>query len=440
MGAAELRVLSKNPYNAEPPCLVELTKHAITPLRLAYARNHCTFLPNYTFESLATSSDSELLTAASSDDSAIVRTDFFDETEFVASVADIKDLKSGAEEYVVKIDAEIDGLKETSVTFKELLDSFPRKEVVAALICAGNRRAKMAEKTGRDVQGIKWSEGTISNVRWVGTPLRDVLLRAGVPEDIESYEGLHACFASNIAPCEQDSWYGGSIPLEKAMSEDGDVLLAYEMNGEPLTPDHGFPLRVVVPGYSGMRWVKWVDQITISRKESTNFYQQRDYKMLPDYVTSKDMADSQDWWSRVPSMQHLSCNSVVAQVKRLPPSCPDEIKLKAVGYAYSHCPISRAEISADGGETWKQGKITYQEGQWSWALWEVEIDIELDEDAANGMLAAYDSMIDKNGRRKTRMTVLSRAYDSAGNIQNTECPWNLRGVGFCGAGEATVEV
>ncbi|KAF9243494.1 Oxidoreductase, molybdopterin-binding domain-containing protein [Melanogaster broomeanus] len=394
MGATDLRVLSKNPYNAEPPSLQELTKHAITPLRLAYARNH----------------------------------------------SDIKDLTSGAEKYTVKIDSEIDGIKEISITFKDLRDSFPRKEVVAALVCAGNRRAKMAETTGRKVQGINWSEGTISNVRWAGAPLRDVLIRAGVAEDGESLKGLHACFASNVAPCEQDSCYGGSIPLEKAMSEDGDALLAYEMNGEPLTPDHGFPLRVVIPGYGGMRWVKWVDQITISRKESTNFYQQKDYKILPDSVTSKDMADSQGWWSQVPSMQHLPCNSVVTNVRCSPSSCPDELTVKASGYAYSHCPVSRVEISADGGETWKETKITYQEGEWSWALWEGEVDIELDEEGGNGMLAADELLQGKNGRRKFKVTVLSRAIDSAGNAQDTGCPWNLRGVGYCGAGEGTVEV
>lgn len=93
--------------------------------------------------------------------------------------------------------------------------------------CAGNRRAKMAEKTGRDVRGIKWSEGTIANVRWAGVLLRDILLRAGVLDDNASWKGLYACFGSHIEPCEDDGWYGGSIPLEKAMSEDGDVLLAY---------------------------------------------------------------------------------------------------------------------------------------------------------------------------------------------------------------------
>lgn len=95
--------------------------------------------------------------------------------------------------------------------------------------CAGNRRAKMVEKTHRAVNGIKWSEGIIANVRWTGAPLRDILLRAGVPDDCASWEGLHACFASNIEPCEDDGWFGSSIPLEKAMSKDGDVLLAYEV-------------------------------------------------------------------------------------------------------------------------------------------------------------------------------------------------------------------
>ena len=167
--------------------------------------------------------------------------------EFATFVADIKDLRSDADQYTVKVDGEIDGINQLNLTFKQVRESFPRKEVLAALVvrarstssfrepvynatqCAGNRRAKMAEKTGRRVEGINWSEGTIANVRWTGAPLRDILLRAGIPDDSASWEGLHACFASNIAPCDQATWYGGSIPLEKAMRKDGDVLLAYEV-------------------------------------------------------------------------------------------------------------------------------------------------------------------------------------------------------------------
>lgn len=173
-------------------------------------------------------------------------------TEFTTSVADIKDLRSDADQYIVKVDGEIDDIDQLNITFRQVRDSLPRKEVLAALVvrprstsslreptyntsqCAGNRRAKMSEKTGRRVEGINWSEGTIANVRWTGAPLRDILLRSGVLDDSASWEGLHVCFASNIAPCEQAASYGVSIPLERAMSKDGDVLLAYEVIFKPL--------------------------------------------------------------------------------------------------------------------------------------------------------------------------------------------------------------
>lgn len=393
MRAPQLHVLSKTPYNAEPPSLAELAQYPITPLRLAYARNH----------------------------------------------SEIKSLKSTAGTYAVRIDGELQCLaKEKVITYQDILLRFPRKEVVAALVCAGNRRAKMAEKTGKEVKGIKWGDGAACNIRWAGAPLREVLLSVGVPDgDHNSYEGFHVCFASYVAPCEDDGYYGGSIPLADAMSEEGDALLAYEMNEELLTPDHGFPLRIVVPGTYGMRWVKWVDRITISRQESPNFYQQRDYKILPDTVTSKEVAELQGWWSRVPSMQHLACNSVVADVCRLT-SRPDEIRLKVAGYAYSRWPVARVEISVDNGRTWEYACIKYQEGRWSWALWEAELEVTQDEDAETTGLINIDE--EENGRLKQNMVVLSRAIDSFGNEQELNYKWNLRGVGYSGLGERLVEV
>lgn len=87
----------------------------------------------------------------------------------------------------------------------------------------------MQENTGKEVRGIKWSEGTIANARWGGVLLRDILISAGIPEQEDAQKGFHVCFASNVAPCEDDKCYGGSIPLEEVMAEDGAAMLAYEV-------------------------------------------------------------------------------------------------------------------------------------------------------------------------------------------------------------------
>ena len=134
-------------------------------------------------------------------------------------------------------------------------------------------------------------------------------------------------------------------------------------------------------------------------------------------------------------MQQLNCNSVVAHVQCLTDSCPDQKTLKVTGYAYSHSPISRVEISADGGETWHEAQITYQEGRWSWSLWECELLVDIDVD---GLELASPGR--NNRHPKTKITVISRAFDESGSTQDPDCCWNLRGVGFCGLGDTSVEV
>ncbi|KAG2018151.1 sulfite oxidase [Coprinopsis cinerea AmutBmut pab1-1] len=351
-----LTIQAKEPFNAEPSAAA-LVEFPITPEDLVYCRNH-----------------------------GPVRV--FDEETYRVQVGGC--VKSGR-----------------SWTVRELKGAFGKREVVAVLQCAGIRRKEMG--VIKKVNGVPWSDGVIANCRWGGVLLRDVILAAGVDTAEAREEDMHVCFASYATLCEDDKYYGASIPLGKALDEMGDVLLAYEMNGEPLTPDHGGPLRVVVPGYLGARWVKWVDTITISTSESPNYYQQRDYKILPPSIDSKALA-TPDVWAKYPSMTTLPLNSVVGSVTPLSSSSPSGTAILVKGYAVpggEGSNVKGVEVTVDDGETWYPATITYQEGRWSWTLWEVEVD-----------------GVEVSGR------VRSCAVDSEGRRQPKEGVWNLRGVAY----------
>ncbi|OCH95336.1 molybdopterin binding oxidoreductase [Obba rivulosa] len=365
--SVQLIARAEKPWNAEPE-LDKLVQHNITPEELVYCRNH-------------------------------------------------SPIKPLGEDLTVKIDGLVQN--KLQLTTKELKDKFERREVVAALQCAGNRRKTMVEKKHKDVDGIKWEEATICNVRWGGVSVRDVLLHAGITSPNAKANGiqsptsqLHLCFASHVTACEEDDWFGASIPLEKAMDDNGGVLLAFEMNGKPLSPDHGFPLRAVIPGYSGVRWVKWVDRITVSEGESENFYQQKDYKVLPPQVEKHDQANREDWWSKVPALQAMPLNSAIAIARIVAPRV-----LYVKGYAISGetGQVARVDVSIDEGKSWQPARITYQEGRWSWTLWEATI--------------ALPEGHPERGK------VWSRAVDERGEMQRLDVDWNLRGVAYTAVGE-----
>ncbi|KAI0761002.1 molybdopterin binding oxidoreductase [Trametes elegans] len=283
-------------------------------------------------------------------------------------------------------------------TAKELQETFPRVEVVAALQCAGNRRKEMDQV--KKVQGVLWDDGVICNARWAGIRLRDLLQDVGI--DVQALTGWHVQFASHVTPCEDDKHYGGSIPLSRAMNPNDDVLLAYEMNGQPLSPDHGYPLRVVVPGILGARWVKWVDTISVAPDESPNFYQQRDYKVLPEEVDTKEKAGP--IWSKVPALTSLPLNSVVASVIRRD---IDSMLVKGYAIGCGNVQVAKVEVSIDDGASWRDARITYQEGKWSWTLWE----------------ALLEHVPDSG-------VVYSRATDVQGRVQERSGKWNMRGVAY----------
>ena len=132
--------------------------------------------------------------------------------------------------------------RELELSVAELRERFAGRTVTAALQCAGNRRADLQEVA--KTAGDPWSGGAVGNARWTGASLRDVLEAAGADAGSELLVALYS--TDEIEVEGERGRFGVSIPMPKAMA--GDVLLAWEVNGESLAPEHGFPLRVVTPG------------------------------------------------------------------------------------------------------------------------------------------------------------------------------------------------
>jgi len=297
--STHLIVNCEAPFNAEPPTKDLVKNGFITPENLFLARNHGP-IPLYT----------------------------------------------NLDNYTLVVDGMVK--QKLQLSLHELRTQFPYVRVVSTIQCAGNRRNDYA-RDGRKVKGVGWEAGAISTGVWGGVHLRDVLNRAGVCEGALHviFEGDDNCHEHQF---QRDFYfkYGASIPIHKAMDPIGDVLLAYEMNGEVLSRDRGYPLRVVVPGHIGARSVKWLRHITVHNEESQHFHQQRDYKHFP---ASVDWHNVESMWKSAPSIQEFNVQSVISEpVSGSNPGHACTIR----GYALSGGGrrIIRVELSFDDTKTW----------------------------------------------------------------------------------------
>ncbi|MFP3948098.1 MAG: molybdopterin-dependent oxidoreductase [Longimicrobiales bacterium] len=311
-------------------------------------------------------------------------------------------------------------VNELSLSLEDLRRNFEEATTVATLQCAGNRRDELMAV--REIPGeVPWGAGAIGNARWTGARLRDVLSAAGIetarPGDPEAGSGTNAASGSGSGPepdarhvaftgldqIEKDGevfGFGGSIPLEKAL--DPSVLLAWEMNGEPLAPDHGFPLRVVVPGYIGARSVKWLGEITVQSRPSDNYYQARAYKLFPPEVGPETV----DWTAGL-MLGELPVQAVVT--RPAPGEEPEAGSVRIRGYALSggDRTIQRVDVSSDGGLSWTVANLTDGEDRpGSWRFWEAELDLPAGEHE-----------------------LVARAWDSSANTQPEHVGpiWNFKG-------------
>ena len=280
------------------------------------------------------------------------------------------------------------------LSLEQLENEFSRVEMVATLYCAGNRRRELAEV--RAMPGkVPWDAGAAGNARWAGAPLQEVLRSAGVRE-----EARHAAFTGLDEDEESGTHFGGSVPVQKATSD--EVLLAYEMNGEPLTPEHGFPLRVVVGGYIGARNVKWLDGISLQKTPSDNHYQAREYKLFPPDVTA-ETAD----FSQGEMLGEIPLNSVVCDPTEGAVLAAGSVPVRGYAIAGGARGVRRVEVSGDGGKTWVVASVEeHGDHATAWSFWEASLHL------APGACQ-----------------IVARATDSAGGTQpeTVEEVWNFLG-------------
>lgn len=282
---------------------------------------------------------------------------------------------------------EVDGRVRTPLTLTMAdLRARPRLTAPVTMECAGNGRARLEPRPVSQ----PWFEGAIGTAEWTGTPLASILAEAGLQDDaIEVvFTGADRGIQGGV---EQD--YQRSLTVADATRS--EVLLAYEVNGVPLPPQHGFPVRLLVPGWYGMTSVKWLTRITAVTAPFEGF-QMDAYRIREE-----------------PDDAGVPVTRILPRALMIPPGIPDFLtrsRLVAsgaqelVGRAWSGWgPISRVEVSVDGGR-WAEAELGQALGPDAWAAWRFAWNPEPGEHE-----------------------LACRATDTAGNVQPEEPRWNHHG-------------
>lgn len=259
--------------------------------------------------------------------------------------------------------------------------------VTATIECAGNNRLGLAPLPS----GEPWQSGAVSTARWTGVALGALLQRAGVRGDVveilvEGADRGRPKDGPSVIP------FARSLPLEKALHP--DTILAWEMNGAPLPPDHGSPVRLVVPAWYGMASVKWVARIEALSQPFQGYYQAKRY-----------IFDYGDGATPVPVTEMRVKSLVVSPLdgQRVPSG---GIIVRGRAWSGQGAVVS-VEVAVDGGEHWHSARLLGEPAPYVWRSWEYEWDVA------------------EPGRHAIR----SRAVDSQGNRQPEAARWNTYGYG-----------
>ena len=241
-----------------------------------------------------------------------------------------------------------------TINYEELL-KLEAVTIPVTLECAGNNRHFLEPKA----KGVQWGLGAVGTAEWTGVPLSILLDRAGVKASAceVMLEGSDGGMLEDPKSPPGELNFARSVPLEKARA---DVFLAYKMNGGELPPQHGFPVRAIVPGWYAMASTKWLQRIIVTDRTFNGYYQTIDYS----------------FWKRqeqVAELTPLTEMQVKAQIARPTQgeTVPANSEVRVHGAAWtSDGEITKVELSADGGSTWNAAKLLGKPKPNAWQLWE----------------------------------------------------------------------
>lgn len=261
------------------------------------------------------------------------------------------------------------------------LAALPERTVFSTIECAGNGRSFLTPH----VHGVQWGAGAIGHAEWTGVPLKNVLEQSCIkPETKEIlFEGLDSGRESDYSGV---LTFARSLPLAKAL--DRDTLLATKMNGEPLEPVHGFPLRLIVPGWYGVGSVKWLGRIAALDDVYRGYYQSKKYTI------HRKTAQGE--------IERVVVGPMAVKSEIIRPQAGERLGLgtnRVFGVAWAgQEAIARVEISVDGGQSWSDAELLGPKAPYSWTLWEYLWEVAVPGD----------------------YSILARARSTAGRVQPAE--------------------
>jgi DMSO/TMAO reductase YedYZ molybdopterin-dependent catalytic subunit len=244
------------------------------------------------------------------------------------------------------------------VTLDDLRKGHEQVEIAALCLCSGNRRGL----SDPHVPGVQWAHGAMGNARWKGVRLKDVLAKAGVKK--EALEVVMNGADSALLSTTPD--FVKSLPLWKALDE--NTLLAFEMNREPLPHWNGFPVRLVVPGWTATYWVKQITSVQVVSQPFKGFWMNPAYRIPKGKFPVVDRFVSQETDANTPITEMVVSSLVTSPKEGQQFRQGQRVEVKGIAWDGGYG-LRTVEVSADGGRSWRSADLGADHGRFSWRQW-----------------------------------------------------------------------